>query len=102
MNVLFEELSDSARVWIYPSSRKLSDQEVDSTFQHAGAIPSEFDWYNHPNLFSEEYIYQFDELSLEGHIGYEPWSGSYWPKQKAGISQRWQIDQHFDYELLSR
>ncbi len=29
MNVLFEELSDSARVWIYPSNRKLSDQEVE-------------------------------------------------------------------------
>ena len=29
MNVLFERLSDSARVWIYPSNRKLSDQEVE-------------------------------------------------------------------------
>ena len=28
MNISFEKLSDNARVWIYPSNRKLSEQEV--------------------------------------------------------------------------
>ena len=64
-------------------------------------IPSAIDGYNHPSLLSEDFTYRFDELPLSGHLGYEPWSDSYWPKQDGGIAYRWRIDESHDYDLLS-
>ncbi|MBM75668.1 MAG: hypothetical protein CMK59_09730 [Proteobacteria bacterium] len=64
-------------------------------------IPSAIDGFNHPSLLSEDFIYTFRDLPLSGHLGYEPWSDSYWPKKDGGIAYRWRVGESHDFTLLT-
>ncbi len=60
-------------------------------------IEGEFDWFNHPDRFEEDFEYTYTALPLGGKISKTPWSGDYWAKNKGGISYRWQTGEKFDY-----
>ena len=61
-----------------------------------------FDWVNDPARFNPEYTHNIDELPLRGNLDTQPWSGDYWAKNKGGISYRWQTEESFDYDILSK
>ena len=65
-------------------------------------IPGDIDGYNLPTELNPDYQLKFYELPLEGTLSKEPWSGYYWPKEKGGISYRWQSHEMHDYELLDK
>jgi hypothetical protein len=51
---------------------------------------------NSPHVFSQygELVYDFNVLKLrtEGEIVPQPWSDTYWPHGKGGITHRWRAD----------
>lgn len=44
---------------------------------------------NRPELFSTEYVRQFESLPTMGKTRKEPWADTYWPYYKGGIAARW-------------
>jgi hypothetical protein len=57
----------------------------------------EIDGYNTPSLISEDFEHRYDRLPMEGKSAHMPWTGSYWPKQKGGISYRWKTNESHSY-----
>jgi hypothetical protein len=60
------------------------------------------DGYNEPSRLIDNPENDWTKLPLSGRLMNEPWSGSYWPKQKGGIAYRWKVDQSHDYPTLTR
>ena len=55
--------------------------------------PSLMDAYNDPADLEPDFVRRFDDLPLSGTADQIPWTDSYWPKNKGGISYRWQTEQ---------
>ena len=56
---------------------------------------------NDPKWFAEDFSYDFNRLPLEGRVigEHQPWTGSVWPSNAGGVSQRWNhpVPQNFVY-----
>ena len=48
------------------------------------------DYYNDPLRMDPTFETQFDRLPTDGSAKKLPWTDTYWPKNKGGISYRWQ------------
>ena len=48
-------------------------------------------WSNQdkPTLFSNDLVFNIDELPEEGEADSVPWAGSYWPVYKDSINDKW-------------
>ncbi len=60
----------------------LSDEDV--------AIPGVIDFTNDPRNIDPDFTMRLDALPWSGSLAREPWSDTYWPENKGGISYRWQ------------
>lgn len=54
---------------------------------------SGWDEANSPDNFERNFITRFRMLPLSGELRKKPWTASYWPTYKGGISHRWQSDE---------
>ena len=104
MNILFPLLFiscsevDSSTVSVELFQSEVEDNQI--TRVH---ISSEIDGYNNPNLIlGEAFERNFRSLPTDGSLGEEPWSDTYWPKNKGGISHRWRTDESHTYELHTK
>ena len=55
-------------------------------------IPGALDGMNDPRAIDAFTEMTFDQLPLRAELAAVPWTDSYWPKHKGGISWRWQDD----------
>ena len=53
---------------------------------------------NDPSLFSANYVYALNKLSLHANLTTKPWSDTYWPSFQSGIAHRWQATKPHDFE----
>ncbi len=63
-----------------------------STLPHS--LFEEWRDYSNPQIISSDYVYDIDDLPLEGSIedGKRAWSGHYWPSREGGINNRWNTE----------
>ena len=82
---------------------ELLQSEIDTHRIYPIHIPSDIDGYNTPDqILGEAYERNFRALPTHGQLAEEPWSDTYWPKNKGGISHRWRTDEAHDYPLHSK
>jgi transglutaminase elicitor len=62
---------------------------------------AEIDTYNRPERLGGFYERSFAALPTRGSASRVPWTGTYWPKFKGGITHRWQTDEAHTYLLHS-
>jgi hypothetical protein len=55
------------------------------------------DRYNDPANLGHSLERRFDRLPLEGSAQSVPWTDTYWPKNKGGITHRWQTEDAYTY-----
>ncbi len=60
------------------------------------------DPYNDPDLLEPDFERRFDALPRSGSAINKPWTDSYWPKNKGGISLRWQTNESHTYQSPGR
>ncbi len=66
------------------------------------SVKEEWNAANRPELLSSGYERQLRRLPLQGQAGAGTWTGDYWPSFKAGIAQRWQVNEEpVAYDLPS-
>jgi hypothetical protein len=65
----------------------------------AQASIAEIDTYNRPERLGGTYERRFDALPMQGSTRTVPWTDTYWPKFKGGITYRWQTDDPHTYLL---
>lgn len=104
MNIIFSLLFIScSEVESSTASVDLFQSEVENNQITRVHIASEIDGYNNPALIlGEGFERTFRSLPTDGHVGEEPWSDTYWPKNKGGISHRWRTDESHTYELKTK
>ena len=81
------------------------DDAVDLEKSKGAVGTSEFvaiDSYNDPKRLEDDFVMTFDQLPLGGRADVTPWTDSYWPKNKGGISYRWLTGEAHTYESPSR
>ena len=60
------------------------------------------DSYNDPAALEPDFERTFQALPLSGKTRKTPWTDSYWPKNKGGISYRWQTGEAHTYQSPDR
>ena len=60
------------------------------------------DSYNDPGALEPDFERTFQALPLAGKASKTPWTDSYWPKNKGGISYRWQTGEAHTYQSPDR
>ena len=60
------------------------------------------DSYNDPSALEPDFERGFEQLPLGGRADTTPWTDSYWPKNKGGISYRWQTGESHTYQSPDR
>ncbi|MCP4873561.1 MAG: hypothetical protein GY898_33160 [Proteobacteria bacterium] len=65
-------------------------------------IPGALDGMNDPRAIDAFTEMTFDQLPLRAELAAVPWTDSYWPKHKGGISWRWQDDDSHTFRWLTK
>ncbi len=65
-------------------------------------IPGEIDAVNDPRQIDEDVEVRFDALPLRARLDRIPWTDTYWPKSKGGITWRWQDDESHTYRFWTQ
>lgn len=90
-----------------PTATPQLEPELDEEPRRSGKAddvthPGSLDGYNDPGTIDPTFERRFDALPLEGKMTRTPWTDSYWPRNKGGISYRWVTDEAHDYPWLSK
>ncbi len=72
----------------------------DDSRKSGSELMTYYHYYNDPTEMDPTYELAFDALPLDGQLAITPWTDTYWPKNKGGISYRWQTDESHDYDLI--
>jgi hypothetical protein len=65
-------------------------------------IPGALDPMNDPRTIDEDAVMRFDGLPLRAELDRVPWTDTYWPRNRGGITWRWQDDESHTYRWWSR
>ena len=65
-------------------------------------VSSAMNWANNPDEITTIVERRLPKLPLQGMAVRIPWSDTYWPKNKGGITYRWQTGESHDYASPSR
>lgn len=57
----------------------------------SNSLKEAWDQGNHPSRFASSYEFRLQQLPSEGQAEGPRWSGDYWPTDKGGIAQRWNV-----------
>ena len=80
----------------FQGSEPVRDMKAD---QHWGMTESigEIDGYNEPTRIDPNFETRYVLLPVFGQASSIPWTDTYWPRNKGGISHRWQTDEAHTY-----
>lgn len=94
---------------LYPEDGDTYDGEVKPRPEPSADAPGslldtigEIDPYNDPALIDPDFERRWAALPLSGTTERIPWTDTYWPKNKGGISHRWRVDQAHTYRSPSK
>lgn len=70
----------------------------------ASVVKEAWNSVNDPIRLAGDYVVAMASLPTTGDLALEPWSDTYWPSFKGGVSQRWRgnVSDQFAYVLNSR